>query len=381
MNGRSYHVAGLFAGIGGFERGLALAGHETSFLCELDPAAAAVLSRRFPECRITSDIRKVGSLPPETQVVTAGFPCQNLSSSGRKDGISGDQSTLVDEVFRLLKRRPCEWVVLENVRFMLHLEKGAAMERIVSGFEALGYRWAYRVVDSSAFGVPQRRHRVFFVASPEHDPRSILFADETRRADEETQPSSYGFYWTEGTYATGLAADGVPPLKGGSTIGIPSPPAVLFPDGRVGTPDIRDAERLQGFPVNWTSPAAKATRQSFRWKLLGNAVTVPVAKWIGQRLAAPGTPPDDSGAPLLGKWPYAAWGDGEHRYVHDCSDRPLGKACRPIASFLKYPVKPLSHKAVSGFLRRAHAGNLRYPEGFLSALEAYRDACDAVGVA
>ena len=82
----------------------------------------------------------------------------------------------------------------------------------------------------------------------------------------------------------------IPTLKGGSTVGVPSPPAIWLPDGRFVTPDIRDAERLQGFAVDWTRPAETVRRRSFRWKLVGNAVSVPVAKWVGDRLAKPSMP-------------------------------------------------------------------------------------------
>ena len=94
-----------------------------------------------------------------------------------------------------------------------------------------------------------------------------------------------GFYWTEGIRGLGWAVDAVPTLKGGSTIGIPSPPAMVFPLGLVGKPDVRDAERMQGFVADWTQPAESVVRAGHRWHLVGNAVTVDVATWIGERLA------------------------------------------------------------------------------------------------
>ena len=61
-----------------------------------------------------------------------------------------------------------------------------------------------------------------------------------------------------------------------------------MPNGDVVTPGIRDAERLQGFDPDWTLPAEEVRRRGFRWKLVGNAVTVDVAEWIGRRLRNPG---------------------------------------------------------------------------------------------
>jgi DNA (cytosine-5)-methyltransferase 1 len=67
-------AAGLFAGIGGFEVGLRAAGIETALLCEIDPAAQAVLRREFPEAVLMSDVREVSSLPTDVEVLVAGFP-------------------------------------------------------------------------------------------------------------------------------------------------------------------------------------------------------------------------------------------------------------------------------------------------------------------
>ena len=371
-------VAGLFAGIGGIELGLAQSGHRTSMLCELDPAAAAVLKHRFPRVSKVLDVRDVDRLPDGTTLLTAGFPCQDLSSSGNKVGIGGSRSSLVDHVFRILERNQVDWVLIENVKFMLHLHGGKAMARIASRFEAMGYNWAYRVLNTKAFGVPQRRHRVFFLASRVGDPRNVLLSEDNPL--EENQPTvgaPLGFYWTEGTYATGLASNSIPPLKGGSTIGIPSAPAILRVDGFVGTPSLHDAERLQGFPAGWTEGAEDVVRSTFRWKLIGNAVSVPVAEWIGRKLIQP-APYDWSRDESIGiKWPDAAWSIGGRRHRSEVSDSPLGIAGPGLDGFIAEPMKPLSRKAVEGFLSRARAGNLRYPEGFLSSLQSYRDRVSA----
>src|SRR4029077_8254229 len=130
------------------------------------------------------------------------------------------------------------------------------MEYVVGELERLEYRWAYRVIDTRAFGIPQRRERVFLVASKTEDPRKVLFSGsvEAPVGKRELNGAACGFYWTEGTKGLGWAVDAIPTLKGGSTVGIPSPPAILLPSGRIVKPDIRDAERLQGFRADWTRP-------------------------------------------------------------------------------------------------------------------------------
>ena len=366
-------VAGLFTGIGGFESGLESTGHAPILLCENDVHANVVLARRYPGISRHLDIADLRALPAKTELVTAGFPCQNLSMAGDKTGLDGAKSSLVDHVLRLLKHHRAPWVLIENVYFMLHLDKGAAMERILGPLETLGYRWAYRVVDSRSFGLPQRRRRVFIVASNVGDPRDVLLSDDTMtpKFPELDMARPIAFYWTEGKTGSGLTTDAIPPLKAGSALGIPCPPAVLLPNGRVVTPSIEAAERLQGFRPGWTCPL-KGRAARFRWRLVGNAVSVPVAAWIGQRLNNPGTYDANADSPLDATlaWPIAAWNMGERRMSASVSEFPIRKRLGRISAFNTNTWPDLSERALRGFVRRARFGKLSYPSGFLDALEA-----------
>jgi DNA (cytosine-5)-methyltransferase 1 len=364
--------ASLFSGIGGFELGLAKAGHRTNLLCDLDPAAQAVLGQRFPGTEIISDISELDSLPDNIDLACAGFPCQNLSMAGDKSGIGGPKSSLVDHVFRLLDRRQVRWVLFENVYFMLHLDGGKAMEHIISSLERRGMRWAYRLLNSRWFGLPQRRRRIFLIASGDEDPRDVILSDEgcvAKEPEVSTLDRPIGFYWTEGRSGVGLTSDGIPPLKAGSALGIASAPAVLFPDGSVETPTIQEAERLQGFPADWTV-AADQVNGRLRWRLVGNAVSVPIAEWIGRKLARPreyDTSLDEQlqhGEP----WPSAAWGDSGGRFRSRATQNPLGSDSPSLNSFAVRPWKPLSTRALRGFVSRADSSRLKFPPGFLDAL-------------
>lgn len=370
LTGATHRIAGLFAGIGGVELGLAKGGHESALLCENEPAAMAVLRERFPDVPLHDDVRTLQRLPAETSLVVAGFPCQDLSQAGATRGIAGARSGLVGEVFRLIEQNRTPWVLLENVPFMLQLARGEAMNVIAARLEALGYRWAYRVVDSRAFGLPQRRRRVYLLASLQGDPREVLFADEAGEQPEPRlngHPVACGFYWTEGVRGLGWAVDAVPTLKGGSTIGIPSPPAIWMPDGRIVTPDIRDAERLQGFKENWTRPAEAVAKRGARWKLIGNAVSVPAAAWIGRRLRKPGPLIEFDVRPMKGHrhWPTAAWNVGAGRFAVAASEWPVRRARKTLVEFLRFEPTPLSAKATSGFLSRTEVAKLRFEPAFL----------------
>jgi DNA (cytosine-5)-methyltransferase 1 len=366
-------AVGLFAGVGGIELGLEKAGWTTELLCELDESAQRVLSAGFPGVPLVADVRNVKSLP-KVELVAAGFPCQDLSQAGKTAGISGRQSGLVDEVFRLVdRRRAPTWLLIENVSFMLHLEGGRAMAHLTNRLSELGFAWAYRVVDARAFGLPQRRQRVIMLASKTEDPAPVLLSQVARSNEQlDHTGKACGFYWTEGLRGLGWAVDAVPTLKGGSTVGIPSPPAIWLPDGSIKAPDLRDVERLQGFEANWTAPAVDDPnrRNGPRWKLVGNAVSVPLAEWVGRRIAEGTGDSVPHGTPLErgGPWPKAAYGSRGSAYEVTVGMWPERRPYRHLERFLRYPMTPLSKRALAGFLSRTCRSTLRFPDGLIDAV-------------
>ncbi|WP_370289297.1 DNA cytosine methyltransferase [Nocardioides sp.] len=379
-------VVGLFAGVGGIEKGLHHAGHTTELLCEWDAAAQNVLREHFTDVEVVGDVRDLKSLP-SVDLLAAGFPCTDISQAGRKTGIEGEQSGLVGEVWRLMdSASPSpEWLLLENVSYLLSLDRGNGLKHLIDSVEARGYRWAYRIVDARAFGLPQRRQRIVFLASRSNDPAAVLFADDAglaagfNDAVGDVDPSgAYGFYWTEGLRGLGWAYNAVPTIKGGSGLGIPSPPAIWYPNtGEFGTPQIEDAERMQGFPPDWTAKGSLEAARSGnasgpRWKQVGNAVCVPMSTWVGERLLQPGEVASDVvGEEFRGpKWPLAAFGHAGRSWRANVSTQPFAQPF-DIRKFLDLPLKPLSHRAASGFLSRAERGNLRFSHGFIDSLREY----------
>lgn len=376
-----FKIAGLFAGIGGVELGFQRAlGHdvETTMFCEWWEPAKQVLLTRFADVEVHPDIRELRDLPSEANVVTAGFPCTDLSQAGRTAGITGQNSGLVSHVFDALRlagqSRALPTLVIENVPNMLALNRGRAMEYLIEEIEALGYRWAYRVVDSRFTGVPQRRRRVLLVASVDLDPRAVLFADDAGpRPAADLADDAFGFYWTEGRGGLGWAQDAVPTLKGGSTIGIPSPPAIWVPGGPVGRrlikPGIEDAEAMQGFDRGWTDVENLGPRAlGSRWKLIGNAVTVGVAQWLAGRMAEPGTVDREYATwkPRGGSWPTSAWGEAGHvSTVPGLSEFPVHGLYSHLADEIDVNVaEPLTVRGATGFYSRLQQGNLGRHPGF-----------------
>lgn len=398
--GSGWRVGALFAGIGGLELGFRRAGLVTGRLklvCEKDPGAVQVL-RAHCELAHGSLLEDVNNLTPGhvegLDLLTAGFPCQDLSQAGRTEGIGGAKSGLVDPVLKALDGLEGtglgpRWILIENVSFMLRLQGGRAMEYLIGRLEEAGYRrWAYRVLDTLGFGLPQRRKRVFFLASrePEDDPAGVLFDGPRTRTREDdvtfADSQAVGFYWTEGNRGIGWALEAVPTLKGGSGLGIPSPPAIWRrAQGDFVVPTLEFAERLQGFPRGWTESAclADGIRGSHRWRYIGNAVSVPVAQWVGKRLLESPRSQDFQDAQKASPpWPDAACSDanGMPRVVPQ-SPWPsrLSKRDR-LSDWLRDDlVEVLSHKAASGFYSRLRhakmAGRLSPMPEFMQALGAY----------
>lgn len=381
---RKLTATAIFGGIGGLELGLHHAGHQTSLFCENDPEAQAVLRLRFPGVTIADDIRRTDELvemiDPASKLLTAGFPCTDLSQAGLTMGFSGGRSSLIRETLELIRRRPFEHVLIENVPNWRHLHRGLYMAEVLAALETLGYRWAYRTIDALAFGLPQRRHRIFLYATLAGDPRDALFHGSIMPDDTvfPISEAAHGFYWTEGNRGLGWGENCVPTLKGGSSMGIPSPPAILLPDRSLITPHILDAERLQGFPEGWTNvdgltANGRQFNQRRRWLLTGNAVNVEVSKWLGARLASPRPYSGPLGTPLTAgdAWPVAAWFDGKTRYGISLSLWPVRRKRQPLAAFLRHPGAPLSWRATAGFYGRISASKLRFRPGFKEAVAAH----------
>jgi len=254
---------------------------------------------------------------------------------------------------------------------MLVLDDGQAMRYLVAELERRKYRWGYRLVDSRSTGVAQRRQRVILLASRTENPADVLLVDDAgERSPEAYSDEAFGFYWTEGLRGLGWARDAVPTLKGGSTVGIPSPPGIWVPNAPLGrrliVPGIEEAEALQGFDRGWTQPADLGRSNGPRWKLVGNAVTVGISEWLGSRLVNPGEHDAAEGELVTdGRWPLAAWGGKGKVYRSRVSIWPVREPYRGLLGTVDHRnARPLSNRAAAGFYRRMERATLRFDERF-----------------
>ena len=186
----------LFAGIGGFRRGLELAGHNCVGFCEWDKYARAsyismhVLTEEQRSYLATLDLKKrqkeilkdeylngewcstdirlvTGTTIPRCDCWCFGAPCQDFSVAGLRKGMSGDRSSLIREVFRILREqkesdRP-EWLIYENVKGMLSSNQGRDYLSILMEMDELGFDAEWFLFNSRYHGVPQNRERVYLI--------------------------------------------------------------------------------------------------------------------------------------------------------------------------------------------------------------------------
>jgi DNA (cytosine-5)-methyltransferase 1 len=377
MRAQPLQTLSLFSGIGGIEVGLAEAGAaEISGFVDSWASARSVLTDRFPSVPVGTDVSELENFGG-ADLVTAGFPCTDLSQAGRTRGLAGDASSLVLKVLQLVDRDRPAWLMLENVPNLLHLGGGSAISPIVNSLEDSGYSWAYRVVDSRFTGLAQRRRRVILLASNECDPAQVLMGEDSYMVDSDREVGAFGFSWTEGNRGVGWAPGAVPTIKGGTTQRVASPPAVWLPGAGAGhqivRPSIESVEVLQGFMPGWT--AAAPVRD--RWKLVGNAVSTRVASWVGRRLSGRDVRTDALWPEELlfegSRWPTAARGAEGKRWKVEVSEFPQlpePSERQNLPTVLEiHGAEPLSFRATKGFRDRLVRSRLTYTEKFLAALD------------
>jgi len=153
-----------------------------------------------------------------------------------------------------------------------------------------------------------------------------------------------------------------------------------YPEGRPGrrivTPTVIDAEQMQGFEPGWTAAADSVSkRKGTRWKLVGNAVTVGVSKWVASRLAEPRSfTAEVCRLPEESPWPKAGYGIGGKRWSVNVSMWPTRVSYRHLTQLVDFSrAEPLSRRAAAGFLDRANKGTLRMDARFLEDIALHID--------
>ena len=255
--------------------------------CEIDKYCRWVYAKNFGHQPEWADSRAVDPAGlPDHDLFCAGFPCQAFSVAGKRRGFRDPRGTLFYEIARIVRVKRPRYLLLENVKGLLSVDKGFTFEEILRQLEGLGYVGEWMVLNSKNHGVPQNRERVFIVGHPGGESRPKVFPVKETTGENnlecigimkegyESMPTFDGYnylprhriYNPKGIgRALAVHEDQMPFIKTEQNI-------------RRLTPT--ECERLQGFPDGWT----EGVSDTQRYRMLGNAVTVNVIEAIGREL-------------------------------------------------------------------------------------------------
>jgi DNA (cytosine-5)-methyltransferase 1 len=325
----------LFSGAGGFAKGIANTGIKIGqhYCSEIDPHAASVYQHHFRQSQNLGDVKTIkGNRLVKIQLLTFGSPCQDLSLAGKRAGLKGSRSSLFFEAVRLIAECRPSAFVFENVKGLLFSNKGRDFEIVLKALADLRlYNLQWQLLDTRWF-LPQSRERIYLVGTLGSKPAPQIFplfqsAELLKEGAEAREKYKAVASALTGTYAKGVHARGetyismlkVPEAtkqgyaiaRNGDSINlqyltckhrrgrvgkerahtITSFPLHVLWKGRVRRLTPTECERLQGFPDHWTRYGLTNGKQyeisdTQRYKMLGNAVSVPVVTAVIKKLFA-----------------------------------------------------------------------------------------------
>jgi DNA (cytosine-5)-methyltransferase 1 len=162
------NVLDLFSGIGGFSLGLERAGMRTVAFCEIEPYCRAVLKKHWPNVPCYDDVRtltaeRLHADGISVDIICGGFPCQDISAAGPREGIDGARSGLWAEYARLIRELRPRFVIVENVDDLIHRGLG----RVLGDLAEIGYDAEWHCIPAAAVGADHWRDRIWIVSYPD----------------------------------------------------------------------------------------------------------------------------------------------------------------------------------------------------------------------
>lgn len=182
-------VGSLFSGIGGLEYGLERAELSTSceWMIEMDDFCCSILEKNFPNTLIINDkVENINPLDlPKIDILTAGFPCQPVSTAGSRKGVR-DERWLWDEVWRFIDVLRPQYFILENVPGLFTANKGEAFERVIKDIaKSRSYRFEWQIISARTVGAAHLRKRFFGVGTLGNTEHNGLLTTEKRGSSGE----------------------------------------------------------------------------------------------------------------------------------------------------------------------------------------------------
>ena len=259
----------LFSGIGGFHKGLEEAGLKFGWTghSEIDRHAKSIYQKHFPQSEDLGDVSNINvSDLPKVDLVTFGFPCQDLSIAGKREGLGASRSGLFHEAIRIIGAKRPSYFIFENVKGLFSSNGGKDFLSILGASADIGYDGQWQLLNSRGFGIPHNRERVFFVGYPRGTCKRQIFPieEKVRRENQEQVSQRY--------------RNDIKPLW---RVSLPeSARRAILRGRRLRKFTEKEYARIQGFPDNWF--------EGFSWvnahKGAGNAVSVPVVKVVGEKM-------------------------------------------------------------------------------------------------
>ncbi|PPT10931.1 DNA-cytosine methyltransferase [Geitlerinema sp. FC II] len=323
-NQTNFTAIELFAGAGGLALGFENAGIQHKLLVECDRTCVETLNNNRPNWQVIGDdVAKIDFLEFRHQVdiVSGGFPCQAFSHAGFRRGLEDARGTLFFEFARCVSQVQPKIAIAENVKGLLTHQKGETLQIMLEILANLGYQAEYRVVRAQFFDVPQKRERLFIIATRKDLNLTPIFSVEkpytiSLREALENCPDAPGIQYND---RKRQVMELVPPggnwrdlpvevqkdymknsyYRGGGRTGFAKrlawdEPALTLTCSPAQTqterchPEetrpltVREYARIQTFPDRWKF----AGNLSAQYKQIGNAIPVNLAYHIGQSVVA-----------------------------------------------------------------------------------------------
>ena len=271
-------IIDLFSGIGGFSLGFQRAGfHFTEhYFSEIDKHAIANYKHNFPNATYIGNINAIQPADfTGIDIITFGSPCQDFSLAGKRAGLAGAKSSLIQHAIALIVDIRPSVFVWENVKGAFSSNSGADFWAILQAFANIGgYRLEWQLLNTSWI-LPQNRERIYLVGHLAGRSESGVFP--IREITEDSCKKTRNIYDYSRTILRGY--------KNSSSTGS----FIKTKDNKIRYLTEIECELLQGFSENWTqygdyNGKIKAIPQKERYKLIGNAVTVDIVELIAKRL-------------------------------------------------------------------------------------------------
>ena len=292
-------IIDLFSGIGGFSLGFQRASYQFTehYFSEIDKHAIANYKYNFPNAKHIGDITTIQPANlAGADIITFGSPCVDFSVAGRRAGLAGTKSSLIQYAIALITCVRPSVFIWENVKGAFSSNARADFWAILQAFANIGgYRLEWQLLNTS-WVLPQNRERIYLIGhlAGRSEPRVFPITEDDFFTTEKAQIQSQtpicttlkasGSMRPEDTYIIPKEANTL--TGGGKSGGLHSDMTVI---GGVRRLTEIECERLQGFPDNYTqygnyNGRIRRISKTNRYKLIGNAVTVDIVELIAKRL-------------------------------------------------------------------------------------------------